>query len=488
MLRNKRNPIARAFPSLYLNSFLMLPALPDELWVATFAFLGVKQRLCVVDQICKRFQILLRRQDLWTLAEHTYTRDMSPREAMEMLYAVCTRRHVLNAVVARVEARNDEDRNGWPAMHGAEPLAGRSEIDNDLFMELCEVAKLGPDASVGPIASWRELAVVVELRRSTEQDRVPEDADPLPEHIDEQTRTWILPAATEGGDAYGFGHPQTTIASISVESAAEAGLLPFRRKGFVVVWAVHRPTKAVTLLHAAEPEGDAPGFLDHKQATVQVSGHAGDFMRAASNVPRRVDPLPLFKVNDFMDGVGAIPRRPHRNDAALICRVSLTPVWERDGCTGSQLLIDPRAGGLDGVDIHDSPVTADDVADAWWPCKIEVKLELDGSQHVIGQPQRQQLVRHVGESDTSFRARCFREITMQCDAIKVWARSAVLMLLSADVLWVQPRDISHVPEHDRLTSRVTHFLNSVMLREYKRAKDDDYYEGDSQGDDGDNAD
>ena len=77
---------------------------------------------------------------------------------------------------------------------------------------------------------------------------------------------------------------------------------------------------------------------------------------------------------------------------------------------------------------------------------------------------------------------------MQCDAIKVWARSAVLMLLSADVLWVQPRDIRHVPEHDRLTSRVTHFLNSVMLREYKRAKDDDYYEGDSQGDDGDNAD
>ena len=172
-------------------------------------------------------------------------------------------------------------------------------------------------------------------------------------------------------------------------------------------------------------------------------------------------------VNDFMDGVGAIPRRPHRNDAALICRVSLTPVWERDGCTGSQLRIDPRAGGLDGVD-SGSPVTADDVADAWWPCKIEVsRVGWLAARDWPASVNSMKRSFAMSASDTSFRARCFREITC-VRAIKVWARSAVLMLLSAHVLWVQPRDIRHVPEHDRLTSRVTHFQQCNVARIWKR--------------------
>ena len=438
--------------------------LPDELWMCTFSALSIMHRLCVVDRVCKRFQVLLRHHELWTLPRLTYVKAMAPLEASQILHAVCTKRHVLQALVTEVEARNDEDRNGWPGLHGGEPLAGRTvhnDLDMHLYKELCRTAKLAPSAAF-PLSTWQELAVVVEVRRGFEQSRCESEALPAP--IDTETRTWIVEAASEGGCGCN-GEPRATIADFDVETVAEAGLLPFGRRCFVVVWAVHRRTNAVALLHAAEPEGEAPGGYDSNNHKVQVRGekNRNNVMRAASNVPRRLDDPPVFKVHDFLDGTGFIPRRERRADAVLVARVTLSPVWERTGCTGTELLIDPREGGLEAGDAR-----ADAVADGWWPCRIQVELEIDGAEHVA----QARPVYH-GSYDIRRFPENRKGLSEYIRAQAMWARACVLPLLADDVLWVEPRGVHHLLNHEELASRVRHFLNRVQFLDVPPPSDDE---------------
>ena len=426
--------------------------LPDELWGCAFAKLSITHRLCVIERVCKRFQALLRSDDLWKLPRLTYARAIARPEASKILHAVCTKRHVLQALVDQVA-----DSTFILPGHGAEPLAGRTIPHNDyaihVFKELCDTARLAPSAAVGPIASWQELAVVVEMRCTVEQG----GPEGLPSS---ETRTWIVEAASEGGCG-SIGPPRATIADFDVDTSDEAGLLPFGRqvdqskKCFVVVWAVHRRTKAVALLHAAEPEGEAPEGMDSNYRKLLVRGEKdrqNGEMRASSNVPRRLENAPVIKVPDFFDGGQGYPPRVRRDDAALVSRVSLTPVFERTGCTGQELLLDPREGNLGDI------AGADAVADSWWPCHIKVEVEVDGEASVV---QAMPDLRLSSSPDTSTDE--FQVWMQEYIAVwAAWARACALPLLAEDVLWIEPRDLRQLGNRDELAIRVQQFFSRVV--------------------------
>jgi len=265
-------------------------------------------------------------------------------------------------------------------------------------------------------------------------------------------------AASEGGCGCN-GPPRATIADFDVDTADEAGLLPFGRRTeegegcFVVVWAVHRRTKAVALLHAAEPEGEAPEGMDYNYRKLLVRGEKdrNGEMSASSNVPRQLENAPVFKVHDFFDGVQGYPPRVNRDDAALVSRVALSPVFERTGCTGQELLVDPRAGSLEDI------ARADAVADSWWPCHIRVELEVDGAENAAQARPDHHQARCPDSSTDEFQV-WIREYIA---AHEVWARACALSLLAEDVLWIEPRDLRQLENRDELASRVRQYFSRV---------------------------
>ena len=120
-----------------------------------------------------------------------------------------------------------------------------------------------------------ELMLVIELRHSSDH------------HLD---RCWVV-QPTEGDANYMFG--SMYIADFVI-GEAQAEPFPFDDDAFLVVWAVHRASKAVALLHAAAPEGaghndgDAVAESPISPAGQPLCNNRSDrcAWRAASLVPR----------------------------------------------------------------------------------------------------------------------------------------------------------------------------------------------------------
>ena len=489
--------------------------LPDELWTACFRF-GALAQLHALQRVCTHFKMLVRTTaSLWTLSEATYNRGLGSREAYECVHAVRSR-HMLRMLAGEVEARNDERRNGWPSIfHSADPLAGRNDADRFLFETLCDAAMRAPLAGPQQIDALQQIALVLEIRRGTPQVAGPEDGGA------KETHTWVLPASddNERDDGVMAGlrhHFKWGLARLSINTADEAGLLSFGRDNFIVLWAVHRTTKAVALLHAAEPCGDQVGIVsDHNYLEWGVRGSADvdNVMHAASNVPR-VAPAACVKVDEFSDGISPEHPNAHREVATLAAHVNLRPVWERSGCSGAEVLMHPDCEELEYTDQHGVVHSADYHADAWWVAHVEIDLDLEGSETIEGQPTRP----HVDLSESAYFEQEQQDAVEDRDALRLlrrwrtrqlheaygrgsayheamsrWYHAALLEHLRSSVIWVLPKALEQLTHHTgrphELENRVHAFLGYVM-GSHDSVEDGEEYElgqgdgGEGQGGDG----
>lgn len=470
--------------------------LPDEMHCTTFAYCGLWE-WHKLERVCKRFKILISTNaNLWSLAQHTYAKNgLGFRESYECIHAVRSP-HMLRMLVGEIEARNDEERNGWPSIfHGADPLAGRSGADQFLFKTLCQATQKASLAGPQRVDALDEIALVLEIRRGTPQtgpvagSEDPKPADPKPTH------TWVLPASDDLEQHHvTFEMRRWRLAKLAIDSADEAGLLSFDADTFIVLWAVHRSTKAVALLHAAEPEGNQLGGFDRQYSSAMKRGELDDRngdMHAASIVPRMA-PVECVKLNEFLDGVGGVDPnggRPHRDVATLVAHVNVMPVWEGSGGSDTDMLLHPdHAIDDEGLqyEFQDEIRTADRLATEWWVARVSIDLSLDGIECVGPPPEPPWMDPDQLGSDNR-RSALFSPTHKR--NMRAWYRNALLERLRSNVIWVRPRSIDH-PEQPltpgsgiTLQHGVDGFLRYIMYSEYEIGDQDD--EGGVDGEDGD---
>jgi hypothetical protein len=222
--------------------------LPDDICLVLLSVCTCASRLSL-EATCRRMRQLLQLPAAWPLELGVQSRLADgQRMAVEAVHAARTD-SVLRALVDELMHRNDPERNVWhDHVFAGDPLAGRDPYDaprvhSKLFEHLCEACRRGPATTIAALRTLHQIVLVVELRRFS--DRASCTA--------RQCWSWVVqPSADDVDTDEMFG--QIHVAAIEV-ATDEMPALPFDDNTFIVVWAVHRATKAVALVHAAAPEG-----------------------------------------------------------------------------------------------------------------------------------------------------------------------------------------------------------------------------------------
>ena len=225
--------------------------------------------------------------------------------AVEAVHAARTE-HVLRALVDELMHSN----GGFyrqDHFFASDPLAGRERDDAPdydaphrmhakLFENLCEACRRGSATTIAALRTLDQIVLVVEVRRFSDRDS---------DTTEQACWSWVVQPSTEDRRT---NHMVGQIHVAEIEVAAdEVAALPFDDNTFVVVWAVHRDTKAVALVHAAAPEGsgssgeDAPGLGTQRDLPgEEVLGG----WHAASLLPRWHPQACDHKVTELMEHGG----------------------------------------------------------------------------------------------------------------------------------------------------------------------------------------
>ena len=431
-----------------------LLSLPDDICLALLGFCTCATRLSL-EATCRRMRQLLQLPGAWPLelGAHSRLTTGSQRMAVEAVHAARTE-HVLRALVDELVHRNDPlsvGERGLPTrLFSTDPLSGRDDDGDEdapprvhpkLFELLCEACRRGSATTIAALRTLDQLVLVVEVRRFSARGS----------DLAEQCWSWVVqPSADDRRTNHMVG--QIRVAEIEV-AADEVAALPFTDNIFVVVWAVHRATKAVALVHAAGLEGsgssgeDAPGA---HPAGEEVSGG----WHAASLLPRWHPQACDYKVTEVIDHGG---RAAYRDSMTLSAALVVRPAWVRAGSAATDMLIDPR--DVPG-EIQDEEALSDELreetganfaATAWRPRRMEITLQVEGFANAAGRPNGTshpdlpyfQPERFLGESEEEHDRRCARNMA-DCqaprrEAGKSWVRGAVVAQLATNALWMAPR-------------------------------------------------
>jgi hypothetical protein len=398
-----------------------LLSLPDDICLALLGVCSCASRLSL-EATCRRMRQLLQLPGAWPLDLGVHHRLAgSQRMAVEAVHAARTE-HVLRALVDELMHRNDplsalpyvrHDPLRRTTLFAGDPLSGRDDYDvpervhAKLFEHLCEACRRGSATTIAALRTLDQLVLVLEVRRFS--DRASDTAD--------QCWSWVVqPSADDRRTNHMVG--QIHVAEVDV-AADEVAALPFDDNTFVVVWAVHRATKAVALVHAAAPEGsgssgeDAPGV--GRQSDLAGEEVPGGW-HAASLLPRWHPQACEHKVTELMEHGGVSARR---DSLTLSAAVVVRPSWVRAGSAAMDVLIDPRDVPLElSQDDLRHDTGADFVATAWRPRRLEITLQVEGFAHAAGRPNSTshpdlpyfQPERDLGESDGDHDRRCVRKI------------------------------------------------------------------------------
>ena len=229
-----------------------LSRLPDDLTLIVLQ-LCTFAALLSLEATCHRMKRLLQPPGAWQLPcdVHSLVGDDNQRAAVEAVHAVRTG-HVARALVHKLVRRNcaevfeeDTGMQAFQPFFPPDPLFGYDAAREDegfrvlpaLYEFLCKACQRAPAMTIPTLRGLDELMLVIELRHSPDH------------HLD---RCWVV-QPTEGDANYMFGS-MYNIADFVI-GEAQAAPFPFDDDAFLVVWAVHRASKAVALLHAAAPEG-----------------------------------------------------------------------------------------------------------------------------------------------------------------------------------------------------------------------------------------
>ena len=474
-----------------------LSSLPDDLAVLVLQ-LCTCAALVSLEATCHRMKQLLQVPGAWRLPCDVHSDvhrrlpcdvhggfhagDDSQRAAVEAVHAVRTE-HIARALVHKLMLRNldsifkEADGSttaGFEQFFCPDPLSGcdpergddGGRVNPALYQFLCLACQLAPAVTVPTLHGLDELILVVELRHASDH------------HLD---RCWVLQASEV--------HINDSSAYIAdfVIGEAQAEAFPFDDNAFLVVWAVHRDSKAVALLHAAAPEDEWHGnMLAMGGSPINPAGQAlYDRWSAASLVPRwhpRACRNRVFRAVDPMRGPGAPGCITDDREAlCLSTHVSLQPAWLRAGSTASDKLIDPRAvpeGKLP------TDVGADFVANSWRAASILIELTIEGARSnaasdrptSVTHPDLPRLPPHPypnhpdyqkqpGETQRSYMGRCFRASWASTaplrEASQAWARAKLLEQLTTNTLWLAPRAFRTASNGQQLQNRVNALLGAA---------------------------
>ena len=453
-----------------------LSSLPDDLAVLVLQ-LCTCAALVSLEATCHRMKQLLQVPGAWRLPcdVHSLAGDDSQRAAVEAVHAVRTE-HIARALVHKLMLRNldsifkEADGSttaGFEQFFCPDPLSGcdpergddGGRVNPALYQFLCKACQLAPAVTVPTLHGLDELVLVVELRHAADH------------HLD---RCWVLQASEV--------HIDDSSAYIAdfVIGEAQAEAFPFDDNAFLVVWAVHRDSKAVALLHAAAPEDECHGnMLAMGGSAINPAGQAlYDRWSAASLVPRwrpRACRHRVFRAVDLT----FLP--DDREALSLSTRVSLQPAWLRAGSTASDQLIDPRAvpeGKLP------TDVGADFVANSWRATSILIELTIEGAHSNAASdrptsvthpdlprlpphpyPKHPDYQKQPGETQSSYMGRCFRASWASTaplrEASQAWARAKLLEQLTTNTLWLAPRAFRTASNGQALQNRVNALLGAA---------------------------
>eukprot|EP00964_Phaeocystis_antarctica_P106810 scaffold71608_cov63-Phaeocystis_antarctica.AAC.6 len=225
-----------------------LLSLPDDICLALLGFCTCASRLSL-EATCRRMRQLLQLPGAWPLelGVHSRLTTGSQRMAVEAVHAARTE-HVLRALVDELVHRNDPSRIDshfpQPQLFATDPLSGRDDDGDEdapprvhpkLFELLCHACRRGSATTIAALRTLDQLVLVVEVRRFSARGS----------DLAEQCWSWVVqPSADDRRTNHMVG--QIRVAEIEV-AADEVAALPFTDNIFVVVWAVHRATKAVAL-------------------------------------------------------------------------------------------------------------------------------------------------------------------------------------------------------------------------------------------------
>ena len=486
-----------------------LSSLPDDLTLLVLQLCTVAALLSL-EATCHRMKRLLQPPGAWRLPSdvHSLVGDDNQRAAAEAVHAVRTG-HVARALVHKLVRRNCAEVLEGTAMEAfqllfpPDPLFGYDAARGDeglqvlpaLYEFLCTACRRAPAMTIPTLHGLDELMLVIELRHSSDH------------HLD---RCWVV-QPTEGDANYMFG--SMYIADFVI-GEAQAEPFPFDDDAFLVVWAVHRASKAVALLHAAAPEGD--GHNDGDTVAESPISPAGQPLcndrsdrcawRAASLVPRwrplacrhRVIQLPA----DMMIAAGYPGCLTDDREAlSLSTHVRLQPAWLRAGSTADDQLIHPRAAPGGAL-----PKGADFVATAWRAASLSIELFVEGidsnaaSDRPTSETHPDVLVPddpshpdHVqqqpGETKRSYGRRCARgcmaSVAPFVDASKAWARSKLLEQLTTNVLWLAPRAFRTAKNGQELENRVNALLIAAATTSARGDSDEEDEEDEGFSDEDD---
>ena len=464
-----------------------LSCLPDDLALLVLQ-LCTCAALVSLEATCHRMKQLLQLPGAWRLPcdVHSLVGDDGRRATVEAVHAVRTG-HIARALVHQLMCRNEIDlvRREFIEPFFPDPLSGcdlqRGEEGNRiqpaLYEFLCEACRRAPTIAIPTLRGLDELVLVVELRHSSDH------------HLD---RCWVVQPAEECMEHINHSFGSAYIADFVI-GEAQAEPFPFDDNAFLVVWAVHRASKAVALLHAAAPEGSRPedgGGVAN--SPINPAGQAlYERWSAASLVPRwhpRACRNRVFRNADVMSGSGHPGCMTDDREAlSLSTHVTLQPAWLRAGSTASHQLIDPRAVP-DGALPTD--VDADFAATSWRAAGISIQLMTEGAQSNAAsgrptsvthpdlpchpdhpyphpRPGHPDYQKQPGESYHSYMGRCVRAAGARnapyLQASNAWARAKLLEQLTTNTLWLAPRAFRTASNGHELENRVDALLVAAAM-------------------------
>ena len=278
------------------TSMSTLLGLPDDICLVVLSVCTCASRLSL-EATCRRMRQLLQLPAAWPLELGVQSRLADgQRMAVEAVHAARTD-SVLRALVDELMYRNDPCYPWHDFVFAGDPLAGRDPYDAPrvhakLFERLCEACRRGPATTIAALRTLHQIVLVVELRRFS--DRASGTAH--------ECWSWVVqPSADDVHTDETFG--QIRVAAIEV-ATDEMPALPFDDNTFVVVWAVHRATKAVALVHAAAPEGGGSAAAGALCLRPGIGTHEGELdgeWHAASLLPRWHPQACEHKVTGLME-------------------------------------------------------------------------------------------------------------------------------------------------------------------------------------------
>ena len=423
--------------------------LPDDICLTLLSFCTCAARHGL-EATCRRMRQLLQLPGAWLeLGVHNRVA-VSQRVAVEAVHAVRTET-VLRALVDKLMHRNDAEHPWGAHRFDNEPLAGRDHNRHQrehpkLFENLCHACRRGSATTIAPLRTLDQLVLVVEVRHFSDK------ASGLPD----RSWAWVVqPSADDRRINHTIG--QMNVADIDI-AANEVDALPFDDNTFVVVWAVHRASKAVALLHAAAPEGSEGQGGEHAPGIHPAGETVSGGWSAASLLPRWHPQVCYNEVTDPSEHGG---ESAHRDSLTLSAALDMRPAWVRASSAATDRLVDPRdvpGEVLPGGALPDAlreEIGADFAATAWRPRILEITLQVEGFTNAAGRPTNTthpdlpyiQPERFLGESKSDHSLRCVRNMIASNaplrEACTSFVRGAVVAQLATNTLWMAPRAYRH---------------------------------------------